>query len=163
MQQKKRLKRCETEAKLQAINKLELHKTDLFRLLRKSNLLALKIISSRHSRIPPSKKESLRILISCIYDAKLAGMTLMFFFCLDSLFELTSVVHSTSKGNVVEGFTKNSTVFDLKDAVGIIAMVANIDANLKSMLSVLVVALLHGNAVVLCNQPESNTISEMMK
>ena len=76
---KKRLKRCETEAKLQAINKLELHKTDLFRLLRKSNLLALKIISSRHSRIPPSKKESLRILISCIYDAKLAGMTLMFF------------------------------------------------------------------------------------
>jgi len=81
----------------------------------------------------------------------------------ESLFELINVVHSINKGNVIEGFTKNSTVFDLKDPIGILAMVMNIDANMKSLLSVLVVALLHGNAVVLCNQPESNSINEIIK
>lgn len=79
------------------------------------------------------------------------------------LFELVKIVNSTSKGNVVEGFTKNSTVFDLKDAVGLLAMVIDIDTNLESMLSIMVVALLHGNAIIVSNQSESSSISEIIK
>ena len=73
------------------------------------------------------------------------------------------VVNSTTKGAIVEGSTKNSTIFDLKDAVGLVAILDTFEDNFESVLRVLVIALLNGNAVVLCSDEDSKSTQEIMK
>jgi len=79
------------------------------------------------------------------------------------VFKVMGVVNSTTKGAIVEGSTKNSTIFDLKDAVGLVAILDTFEVNFESVLRVLVIALLNGNAVVLSSDEDSKSTQEIMK
>ena len=78
------------------------------------------------------------------------------------MLELVQVVHSASKGKVIEPAMNNSVMFDLICPVGLIAIVASENVELTTLIRILILALLNGNGILLCTSSLLNSASDVI-